>query len=70
MVIRVVKSPFGEVTRSVVAIDVGDWLDVSEGVGYWTEGVKSIALDEVNQSSVLHSEAREIMSLTRQLDFK
>jgi hypothetical protein len=67
---RVVKSPFGEVTRSVVAFDVCDWLDVSEGVGDWTEGVKSTVLDEVNQSFVLHSEARDPMTVTGQLDFK
>jgi hypothetical protein len=67
---RVVKSPFGEVTRSVVALDVGDWLDVGEGVGDWTEGVKSTVLDEVNQSLVLHSEARNATLLRGQLDFK
>jgi hypothetical protein len=68
--LRVVKSAFGVVTRSVVALDVGDWLDVSEGVGDWTEGVKIIVLDEVNQSLVLHSEARDHLTLRGQLDFK
>jgi hypothetical protein len=68
--LRVVKSPFGEVTRSVPACDVGEWLDVSEGVGDWTEGVKSTALNEVNQSLALHSEARDPMTLRGQLDFK
>jgi hypothetical protein len=66
---RTVKSPFGVVTLSV-ALDVGDWLDVSEGVGDWTEGAKSTVLDEVNQSLVLHSEARDEITLRGQLDFK